>query len=242
MYPENWRENIRTNGYAFFPKLTPEHLTRAALEAIEHDLAENYDPQRKVEYDNISFCPDLRGSTVITDLLRRSPIWQILDEAIGTEKLDHDGGQIAIRQAHNWHEAVPPEPHIDGVPTPHNGLSGQEISNFTCLVGIFLSKTPREFAGNFTVWEGMHHDIEQYFRQRGQQAMDEGMPQIAFREPTQLMTDVGDTVLCHYQLAHAAAVNTSAVDRIAVYFRIWLRGIESDRWNYLVNIWDGWKI
>jgi hypothetical protein len=27
-----------------------------------------------------------------------------------------------------------------------------------------------------------------------------------------------------------------------VFFRIWLRGIELDRWHYLTNIWEGWNL
>jgi ectoine hydroxylase-related dioxygenase (phytanoyl-CoA dioxygenase family) len=51
-----------------------------------------------------------------------------------------------------------------------------------------------------------------------------------------------DVVLCHYQLAHAAAVNVSPNDRIAVYFRVWLKDIENRRWELLTNIWNGWRI
>lgn len=242
MNSENWRESLRANGYAVFPKLVPNSLTDAANEAIKLDLRENYNPERKTEYDNRSFCPDLRDKAVITNLLEKSPLWKVLDEAIGVENIEHDYGQIAIRQAHNVEKIYPPEPHIDGVPTPQNGVTGNEISNFTALAGIFLTKQPREFAGNFTVWSGSHHLLEKHFRERGRQAQDEGMPQIDLGEPTQLICDVGDAVLCHYQLAHAAAVNTSDIDRIAVYFRIWLKGLEENRWHHLINIWEGWKI
>jgi len=55
------------------------------------------------------------------------------------------------------------------------------------------------------------------------------------------MCGVGDVVFCHYQLGHSAAVNTTEIDRIAVYFRIWLRDLEDRRWEYLTNIWEGWK-
>ena len=37
------------------------------------------------------------------------------------------------------------------------------------------------------------------------------------------------------------SVKTTEIDRIAVYFRIWLRDIEDRRWEYLTNIWEGWK-
>ena len=242
MSTENWKENLRENGYMVFRRIIPEHLTNPALEVIKRDLRKNYDSKRKVEYNNRSFCPDLRAEQLITDLLEKSPIWKILDEAVGVENIEHDIGQIAIRQAHNVDKIYPPEPHIDGIPTPQNGVTGNQISNFTALVGIFLTRQPREFAGNFTIWEGSHQTLENHFRERGRQAQDEGMPRIDFGEPMQLICDVGDAILCHYQLAHAAAVNTSDVDRIAVYFRIWLKGIEDRRWHYLTNIWDGWKI
>jgi CubicO group peptidase (beta-lactamase class C family) len=30
-------------------------------------------------------------------------------------------------------------------------------------------------------------------------------------------------------------------DRIAIYFRVWLKGIENRRWELLTNIWNGWR-
>jgi ectoine hydroxylase-related dioxygenase (phytanoyl-CoA dioxygenase family) len=72
--------------------------------------------------------------------------------------------------------------------------------------------------------------------------MLEGMPQIELGQPIQLFADLGDVVLCHYQLAHTAALNLSANDRIAIYFRGWLKGIENRRWELLTNIWNGWQV
>jgi hypothetical protein len=43
-------------------------------------------------------------------------------------------------------------------------------------------------------------------------------------------------------LAHTAAVNLSANDRIAIYFRVWLKEIENRRWELLTNIWNGWRV
>ena len=57
----NWKEELRTQGFAHFPQLTPEHLIKAARDAIEIDLSNNYDPARKIEYDNQSYCPDLKA-------------------------------------------------------------------------------------------------------------------------------------------------------------------------------------
>jgi len=238
----NWQEQLRAQGYARFPQLTPEPLMKAALDAIEIDLSNNYDPARKTEYDNQSFCPDLRGTPPIRNLISQSPVYNILDEIFEIDNIDWDGGQIAIRRAHNFPEPIPPTPHIDGFASGLNGLDAGKVYNFTVLVGVFLTPVRTEFAGNFTVWPGSHYIYENYFRERGPEAMREPVPEPEIGEPVQLLCDAGDVVLAHYQLGHSAAVNNADLDRIAIYFRVWLRKIESDRWHYLTNIWDGWKL
>lgn len=238
----NWREQLRTQGYARFPQLTPGPLIKAALDAIENDLSTNYDPARKTEYDNRSFCPDLKGTPPIKNLISQSPVYNILDEIFEIDNIDWDGGQIAIRRAHNFPDPLPPTPHIDGFASGMNGLDAGKVYNFTVLVGVFLTPVRTEFAGNFTVWPGSHYVYEDYFRERGPDAMREPVPEPEIGEPVQLLCDVGDVVLAHYQLGHSAAVNNTDLDRIAIYFRTWLRKIESDRWHYLTNIWDGWKL
>jgi ectoine hydroxylase-related dioxygenase (phytanoyl-CoA dioxygenase family) len=68
------------------------------------------------------------------------------------------------------------------------------------------------------------------------------MPDIEIGKPMQLRCEVGDVVFAHYELGHAAAVNTADLDRIAVFFRVVLRDVECDRWRYLTNIWEGWRL
>jgi hypothetical protein len=234
---------FRRDGWALFPAVVSNDLVSTALNVIAADRAHNYDSSRQREYDNISYCPDLRDKPPISELLTHSPARAILDRALGWGEIAHDRGQIAIRQAHNTDRACPPVPHIDGVGSGLNGLAvGSPISNFTALVGVFLTPVHTEFAGNFTVWPGSHHRLEAHFRDRGPQAMLEGMPGIELGEPVQLLVNPGDVVLCHYQLAHTAAVNVSDNDRIAIYFRVWLKGIEQRRWQLLTNIWDGWRV
>lgn len=71
-----------------------------------------------------------------------------------------------------------------------------------------------------------------------------------FGEPQQLLCNAGDVVLCHYLLAHGAAVNTSPNDRYAVFFRLWHRDLENKsgrqydqlRWTHLTQMWSGWKV
>ena len=238
----NWQEQLRSQGYAHFAGLTPEPLVTSALKAIELDLSSNYDPERQKEYDSRSYCPDLRDTPPIMNLLAESPVLKVLDEALGLDNIDWDKGQIAIRRAHNVREATPPVPHIDGFASGMNGLDAGKIYNHTVTVGVFLTPTTSQFAGNFTVWPGSHNVYEGCFQERGPRAMSEAMPTPEIGEPLQLMCGVGDVVLAHYQLGHNAAVNISDVDRIAIFFRVWLHAVELDRWHYLTNIWAGWKL
>jgi hypothetical protein len=176
-------------------------------------------------------------------LLLESGITAKLDEVIEFKKLGYDGGQIALRKAHNASEPYPPDSHIDGLPTPFNGVSSKVlVSNFTALIGGYLSPVRTEFSGNFTVWPGPHHVLEAHFREHGPKALRNGMPRIPLGQPVQLMTEPGDVVLCHYGLAHTAAVNLSAADRYAVYFRLWLKHMRHRRWHLMTHIWDGWRL
>ena len=240
---KDWRIRLRRDGYVHFRSLCPEKLVSAARLAIDRDLATNYDPSRQIYYDHRSYCPDLRGTPSIMALLLDSGITAKLDEVIGFNRLGYDGGQIALRKAGNASEPNPPEPHIDGLPTPFNGVpSNVLVSNFTALVGIYLSPVRTEFSGNFTVWPGSHRILQSHFREHGPEALRNGMPSIPLGQPVQLMTEPGDVVLCHYSLAHTAAVNLSAADRHAVYFRLWLKDIDDRRWHLMTHIWDGWRI
>lgn len=237
-----WQKQIRSLGYAQFPGLVDGTRVAGARVAIDRDLRENYDSSRQGEYEGVSYCPALRGSRSIMDLLEATAASDILNEALGLDSVAWDGGQIAIRKAHNVGSAIPPEPHIDGFPNDANGLERGKIYNHTALVGVFLTPVAREFAGNFTVWPGSHEAYEGYFRRRGPQAMNESMPTLDLGEAVQPRCGVGDVVLCHYALGHTAAGNTSDQDRIAIYFRVWLRDIEGKRWEYLTNMWGGWHV
>jgi hypothetical protein len=241
----SWIDPFIRDGYAFFAQLVPQPLVEAARERILRDVEENYDASRLVEYNNQSWCPSLRGSPEILNLFENDAVQSVVNEALGKNRFQHDHGQIAIRKAHNADQPCKPVPHIDGIPTPHNGLRGTEIQNFTALVGIFLTEVKRIFAGNFTVWPDSHIVLEKHFRERGKAAVEEGMPDIPLGEALQLLAEPGDVVFCHYELAHTAAANVSDNDRIAVFFRLWFHEIVSleakeQRWRNLTHIWEGW--
>src|SRR6266540_2431695 len=141
----NWHDQFRANGYAQFSGITPAALVTAAREAIDRDLRANYDPAREVEYSNRSYCPDLVGTRPILDLLESSPIRDVVDEAVGLDKVAWDGGQIAIRRALNSDREIPPDPHIDGFATGLNALEFGRVYNHAVTVGVFLTPVMRTF-------------------------------------------------------------------------------------------------
>jgi hypothetical protein len=241
----DWRNSLQRDGYARFPGLCPAPLVQAAREAIDQDLATNFDPKRQVEYEHISYCPALQRAPVLRALLTESGIVAKLDEVIGFDRLVlcYNVAQIALRRAGNAPRRSPPEPHIDGLPTALNGVPADVlVRNFTVLVGVFLSSVRGKFAGNFTVWPGSHHRLERHFREHGLETLRNGMPDIPLGPPLQLMAEPGDVLLCHYQLAHAVAVNLSPLDRYAIYFRLAFKDVDEKRWELMTDIWQGWRI
>jgi hypothetical protein len=80
-------EQLRRDGWALFPGAASNDLIAAATHAIARDCAHNYDRARQVEYDNLSFCPDLRDKPPIDELLTRSSARILLDLLLGWDKI-----------------------------------------------------------------------------------------------------------------------------------------------------------
>lgn len=238
----HWQEDLVRDGFVLFEGMCPFPTFLTANQAIDDDLEHHYDPERQEEYDHRSYCPELRKTPAISALLTESGAKGPLNSLFGFRNLRHHDGQIAIRRPHNARQPQPPTPHIDGVATPHNGMRKKSLQTFTALIGVFLSETPSTFAGNFTVWPGSHLRLQEHFRHTGRAALRAGVPNINLGAPQQLITRPGDVILCHYLLAHAAAVNCSDIERRAVFFRIWQKGLALRRWHHLTNIWQGWRV
>ncbi len=72
------------------------------------------------------------------------------------------------------------------------------------------------------------------------EALLEGMPTVPLASSRQLTGEPGDAVLCHYQLGHGIAGNTSPHIRYAIYFR--LKHVDHDaiHWECMTDIWREW--
>ena len=231
-----WRDGI-----AKFPGVVPPDKVAAALRAINASLgSEGIDPEKLPTFRAQSYAPEVTRTSVITDLLTATPMWDIAQEAIGADMIEPvSSGQIALRFP-SMDEPHDPHPHIDGMYTPLNGVKKGTIANFTALVGVFLSDVPQPYAGNFTVWPGTHRRYAEYFRERGPQSLLEGMPEVELPEPMQVTAKAGDAVLCHYQVGHGIAGNASPHTRYAIFFRLHRKGHDEIRWECMTDIWREW--
>ncbi|MGW0228846.1 phytanoyl-CoA dioxygenase family protein [Actinopolymorpha singaporensis] len=235
------KQALYGDGFVRLPGIVPSGLVNAALRAINGSLgSEGIHPDELVTFRSRSYCPELQTSQAITDLLHRSPLWEVAESAIGEGAIAPvNAGQIALRfpTPGTPHD---PHAHIDGMYSPHNGVPKGTIANFTALVGVFLSDVPTSYAGNFTVWPGSHRQYEGYFREHGPDSLLNGMPDVKVAEPEQVTARAGDAVLAHYQLGHGIAGNASPHIRYAIFFRLSHVDHQSVRWECMTDIWREW--
>jgi hypothetical protein len=236
------KQSLHQDGFVQLRGAVPRELVDAARLAINASLGEQgIDPAQLTSFRAQSYCPELQHARVITDLVHGSGVWSSAESAIGSGCIQPvTRGQIALRFP-STEPLRAPRPHIDGMYTPTNGVPEGEIRNFTALVGIVLSEIPHSDMGNLTVWPGSHLQYQQYFRESGPQALLEGIPNVALSEPVQLTGEPGDAVLCHYQLGHGIAGNSSPNIRYAIYFRLKHLDHDSIHWECMTDIWREWE-
>jgi hypothetical protein len=228
-------------GYVRVPGVVPRIMVDAALRSINHSVGQGMDAEQMPIFRARSYCPELQASPEIVGLLHQTPAWALAESAVGAGKLRAaEAGQIALRFPIAG-EPGAPRPHLDGMYSPTNGVPEGTIQNFTMLVAVFLSDVPRPFCGNFTVWPGTHRLFEDYFREHGPESLLEGMPKVEMPEPMQVLTQPGDVVFCHYQLAHAAAQNASPHVRYATFFRLTHVEHALHKWETMTDIWLEWE-
>ena len=236
------KQEIFKNGFVKVPGVVPQVMVDAALRAINNGVGEGMNADDMVTFRSRSYCPELQGEPIITDLINRTPAWELAESAIGSGKITRPkGGQIALRFPSMQDPPPKPGGHLDGMHSPHNGVPKGVIRNFTMLVGVYLSHVPQPYAGNFTVWPGTHHVYEKYFQEHGPESLLEGMPPVELPEPHQIIGEPGDVIIAHYQIAHTAAPNVSPHTRYAIFFR--LRHVDHPdyRPEAMTDIWLEWE-
>lgn len=226
------------DGFVQVPGVVPQVMVDSALRAINHSIGQGLPEEQMTRFRVQSFCPELQGDPVLTDLFNKTPALPLAESLIGEGKIRPVRGcQVALRFPIQQDPPPPPRPHLDGMHTPTNGVPEGTIMNFTMLVGILLSDLSAPYSGNFTVWPGTHHLYERYFREHTPQSLLDGMPPVELPEPRQITGKAGDVVLVHYELAHAAAANISPHVRYALFFRLTHVDHDAHKWEAMTDIW-----
>jgi hypothetical protein len=235
------KEEIFENGYVVLPGVARQKLINVALRAINHSISKGIDPKQVEKFRATSYCPELIGHHVITDLLYDTGLFDAAESATEKGKLGLiGGGQIALRFPAMEYPGQP-HPHIDGMYRPKNQVRKGSIFSFTALAGVFLSDTPNEYWGNFTVWPKTHRLFADYFAKHGPKSLLKGLPKVKMPAPVQIVGKAGDAILCHYQLAHTAVLNVSPYIRYAVFFRLRHSDHDAHGESVFTDIWQDWK-
>lgn len=246
-------DTLRRDGFVVLPQLAGRERAETARRTVNHYLGEHgIPPDRLPQFRTQSYCPELRGDPAIVDLIRCEPVSRMIDDLIGLDTLNPvEGGQIALRFPQ------PPGPgddearnqpqtkgyHIDGVPSPNNGVPPGEVHNFVALVGVLLNDQPEPFRGNFRAHPGSHEEMAAYFREHGTDDLAEkGTPRIVTEPARQVTGQAGDVVITNHLTAHGIAPNLSPEVRYNVFFRLWSSGRGKFSDAALKNPWQEWKI
>ncbi|MDB5083340.1 MAG: phytanoyl-CoA dioxygenase [Bacilli bacterium] len=201
---------------------------------------------RSPDHRGANYCKELSNSSVITNLLIKTPAWELAESVIGAGRIHpvHSGVQIALRFPTMEDQPANFAPHLDGVLKVKEGI----VQNFTALVGILLNDLPDTYMGNFTVYPGTHRQYEQYFREHGPEVMltEEAFatkhhsPNVPLPERVQITGQAGDMIIVHYQLIHAAGPNLSDQIRYACFFRLDHVDRSKDWKAPLTDLWMHW--
>jgi len=232
-------------GFLHVPQAIPRFQVDRALRAINHSLGQGRPKEDLAKLNAQSWCPELGGDPVVTDLFNKSPAFEIAEDLIGVGRVQTvGGGQIPPRfpQALDVVEPKQPRGHIDGIGSGTNGIPcGEYHRGFTMLCVVLLSDLPEGDMGNFTVWPGTHELVASRLREQGHGILRHGIPDWDWKDvgiPHHPCTgQAGDIVFAHYLTWHTASPNLSPHIRYAAIFRV--RHVDCGK-NDLAALTDPW--
>ncbi len=235
------KQQFFKNGFVHVEGVVPRVMVDAARRAINNSLGQGLHPDDVSRFSAQSFCPEVQGTPVISDLYNATPLRALAESAIAPDVVrDVGSGQIALRFPTMKDPPSSPHPHLDGVHTATNGVAKGTIASFTALVAVLLSDVEQDGAGNFTVWPGSHLLYRDYFQEHGHDILLGATPKVDLGPPQSILGKAGDVVLCHYQLGHGITPNVSPNVRYAVFFRLKHRDHDAQSIEVLTDIWRHW--
>lgn len=189
----------------------------------------------------LGYCSELNDRDEILGLYYGSKVESAVKEILGEDNVEPvDSGQIALRfsQTENNYNIL--APHIDGIPSPYNGITKDNYNNFELLVGVFLNDITEDYSGNLVVWPRSHMLFCKYFQENGPESILNGIPNVELGPFEQIKVKQGDAIICNYLLAHSVSPNLSPNIRYAIYFRVNYKNKDSWKTN-LIDPWWFWQ-
>lgn len=234
--------SLVTDGYVVIPGAIAPLQIDATLKAINHWLGKGMPPEKVNEYWKLSFCPELRGLPLITDLMNRGCVQELVESVLGVGNvLPVPEGQIALRFPTFSDDKADSPGHVDGMFPPGPANPDGVLNNFTAVVGIQLSDQPHRGMGNLAVWPGSHRKVADALRAAGPQSLYGGLPHLDYGPPVQLTAKAGDVVLMHYLLVHGVTHNHAPHTRYALYYRPKHVRHDGEARETMTDLWRHWE-
>jgi hypothetical protein len=232
-------DRFRTDGYLVLPGVLQPSEIRASLKLINHSIGHvGINASSMKQKAGHIFCRELTRDPVLIALANNGGIGALVQRLVGPQLLPVNDVQIALRFPISEDSRSPMIPHIDGTYDSENGMRPEQLFSFTTLAVAFLADVSELNSGNFTVYPGSHHLLQQYFRIHGSHRIFTGVPTgLDLGSPLQLTARQGDVVLAHYMLAHTVAPHRTHNIRYAAIYRFKHASHDRNKPNQASNIW-----
>jgi len=239
------KQRMLQEGFVLLKHAVPTDLVHRARQAINHRMGRGMHPDEMTRFRVQSYFPELKTTPEILDTLTRSAVFPTAQAFAGGGLLEPAGAQLALRfPAAPGDQPKPPGPHVDGTPSPNNGVPPGTLASFTMLAGVMLSDVAVPHRGNFTVWPGGHRKVGAFLAEHGPDPLIKGLAalDLDLGEPHPICAEAGDAVLAHYMLPHSVGPHTGPDIRYTLFARLRHRDHDHHRQQAMRNLWHEWTI
>ncbi len=254
---ESQKRFFYKEGYLRVSGAVSRAMVDAARQAINAEIGQRCTTATAV-HGNTNPFPEINATPVITDLFNETPVFSLLESALGEGNLQRSQtGSIKLNfprppgspptgtltEKIGWGRSGG---HLDGIKAVGDRLRGLREDgtyhrNFTSFAVVYLDDVQVPTGGNFTVWPRSHHFFENYFKEHGHQILDDHMPHVDLPEgPVFVTGEAGDVIFAHHAMVHTGCPNTSPDIRYAVIFRSKHTQIDEIGFDAFTDIWREW--
>jgi hypothetical protein len=263
-------EFFKRNGYLKIKDAVSGMIVSRARRAVfAHIGCFGIPPENIKTYNATTFVPELfrndDEASPLLDVFKMSVLSALVNGVVGIRHRVSYHPQVAIRFPSPIDEDFRPPSdqgaHIDGIPTRHNGIAGNDLHSFSMLLGVALTDQMALDCGNLTVFPGSHRICNDVFKEQWMMQERNGIA-VADRKlgpghgaewtegsvcpprvqseiaPVKLQLEKGDAVLLHYQLAHCVGAQRSDEIRMNLYWRVHHSDHNADS---LLNLWKDFE-